>query len=54
MKITEQHVSDETLNLWIEWYSEINNDPDMVSALLELKQRRSEYRQREANNGDAK
>jgi hypothetical protein len=51
MKLTDKHVSDETLNLWVEWYSEVNPDPEMASALLELKQRRAEDRQREAVNG---
>jgi hypothetical protein len=52
MKITEQHVSDKLINDSIAWLSVSEHpfDQQMVLALLELKQRRAEARQRE-NDG---
>ena len=52
MKITEQHVSDDTLSLWVDFYEQ-NGDMELLKALLELVQRRAEDRQREADNGNA-
>ena len=51
MKLTEQHVSEMELDYLINYYdSSISWVPSQVfSALLELKQRRAEDRQREAN-----
>lgn len=49
MKLTEQHVSDEDLNKLIDRVSKWD-DWLFVYALLELKQRRAEDRQRE-NDG---
>jgi hypothetical protein len=53
MKLTEQHVSEHDLDALIRWAS--TSDKDLVRevvmvALLELKQRRAEDRQRE-NDG---
>lgn len=58
MKLTDQHVSDDMLNIMIAW-AEMGIKEDITSskfdllAFLELKQRRAEDRQREANNADA-
>ena len=51
MKLTDQHVSDKMLNLLIAM-EDLKNGPsqkDFMSILLELKQRRAEDRQREAD-----
>jgi hypothetical protein len=55
MKLTEQHVSDEWINDMI---FTIENTPgakmyDILKALLELKQRRAEDRQRDEDNAKA-
>jgi len=54
MKLTEQHVSDYNLQRLIEWYSILPSSDDcefgLLEALLELKQRRAEERQQEADN----
>jgi len=49
MKLTEHHISDEHLNIMIDWM-ERTQAYQALDALLELKQRRAEDRQR-GNDG---
>lgn len=53
MKLTDKHVSDKQLNLIIA-LAEIQTDthPDVLSLLLEIKQRRAEDRYREASHAN--
>ena len=60
MELTSQHVSDVTIS-WLIWHFSCRLKADrsvhaktweeVIAALLELKQRRAEDRQREAMNG---
>jgi len=52
MKLTEQHVSEKVLNILINSYELLDRagvHNVVLLAILELKQRRAEDRQREAN-----
>ena len=51
MKLTSQHISDGTLSWLIGHFSVRRQSEEVIAALLELKQRRAEDRQREAMNG---
>jgi len=50
MKLTEHHISDEHLNIMIDWM-ERTQAYQALDALLELKQRRAEDRQRRNSRG---
>ena len=47
MKLTDRHVSEEALDIMITWNERVQKY-QVLDALLELKQRRAEDRQREA------
>ena len=51
MKLTDKHVSEESLNKLIAFYGSQDLHNDLVKLLLELKQRRAEDRYREHKHG---
>jgi hypothetical protein len=51
MKLTDAHVSDEALDIMIEW-NERCQRYQVLDALLELKQRRAEDRAKAGENAD--